>query len=174
MLFKIYTLRVYCTKREIFWPCPCVVLASYRYGQEMRLSKLSSSVICILLRYNICASQILVVKNLPTVQESQVQSLGQEDALEKEMAAHSSLLAWESLQTEEPGGLQFMGSLREEHDLATDEQHRQGIIAPFSSIGILSFLNDLVFFPPILQVIQLSLNSCFFFFAKILKRVFAS
>ena len=66
-------------------------------------------------------------------------------------------------------------SLREEHDLATDEQHRQGIIAPFSSIGMLSFLNDLVFFPPILQVIQLSLNSCFFFFfAKILKRVFAS
>ena len=50
------------------------------------------------------------VKNLPAVQETQVQSLGQEDPLEKGMAIHSSILAWKILWTEEPGGLQLMGS----------------------------------------------------------------
>ena len=52
-------------------------------------------------------------KNPPAMQdtqEMQVQSLGQEDPLEKEMATHSSILAWEIPWTEEPGGLQFMGS----------------------------------------------------------------
>ena len=51
------------------------------------------------------------VKHLPTVQETQVQSLGREDLLEKEMATHSSILAWEISWPEKPGGLQFMGSL---------------------------------------------------------------
>ena len=46
-----------------------------------------------------------VVKNLPAVQKTQVRSLGQEDPLEKEMATHSSVLAWEIPETEEPGGL---------------------------------------------------------------------
>ena len=46
------------------------------------------------------------IKHLPTMQETWVQSLGWEDALEKEMATHSSILAWEIPQTEEPGGLQ--------------------------------------------------------------------
>ena len=50
------------------------------------------------------------IKNLPVVQETQVQSLGWEDPLEKEMATHSSILAWKIPWTEEPGGLQFMGS----------------------------------------------------------------
>ena len=50
-----------------------------------------------------------VVKNLPAMQEMQVQSLGQDDPLEKEMATHSSILAWKSPQTEEPGRLQSMG-----------------------------------------------------------------
>ena len=50
------------------------------------------------------------VKNLPTVRESRVQSLGQEDLLEKGMATHFSILAWETPWTEEPGWLQFMGS----------------------------------------------------------------
>jgi len=48
------------------------------------------------------------VKNLPAVQETRVRSLGREDALEKEMATHSSVLAWRIPQTEEPGGLQSM------------------------------------------------------------------
>ena len=50
------------------------------------------------------------VKNLPAVQETQVRSLGQDDPLEKKMATHSSILAWEIPWTEEPGGLQSMGS----------------------------------------------------------------
>ena len=51
-----------------------------------------------------------MVKNLPAMQETWLQSLGQEDALEKEMAILSSILAWEILWTEEPAGLQSMGS----------------------------------------------------------------
>ena len=53
------------------------------------------------------------VKNLLAMQETKetrVQSLGQEDPLEKEMATHSSFIAWRILWTEEPGGLQSMGS----------------------------------------------------------------
>ena len=50
------------------------------------------------------------MKNLPTVQEAWVQSLGQEDPLEKGMAAHSSVLAWRIPWTEELGRLQSVGS----------------------------------------------------------------
>ena len=50
------------------------------------------------------------VKSLPAVQDTQVRSLGQEDPLEKGMATHSSILAWRIPWTEEPGGLQSMGS----------------------------------------------------------------
>ena len=57
-----------------------------------------------------------MVKNLPAMQETLVQLLGQEDPLEKEMATHSSILAWKIPWTEEPGGLQSMGSQRVEHD----------------------------------------------------------
>ena len=53
--------------------------------------------------------------------ETQVQSLVQEDPLEKEMATHSSILAWEIPWTEEPGGLQSMGS-QKSHDLGTKQQ----------------------------------------------------
>ena len=50
-----------------------------------------------------------MIKNLLAIQEIQVQSLGWEDLLEKEMATHSSILAWEMLWTEESGGLQSLG-----------------------------------------------------------------
>ena len=50
------------------------------------------------------------VKYLSAMQETRVQSLGWKDALDKGMATHSSILAWEIPQTEEPGGLQSMGS----------------------------------------------------------------
>ena len=53
-----------------------------------------------------------MVKCLPTVQETPVQTLGREDLLEKEMATHSSILAWKIPWREEPGRLQFMGSQR--------------------------------------------------------------
>ena len=57
-----------------------------------------------------------MVKNLPAMQETRVQSLGQEDPLEKGMTTHSHILAWKIPWTEEPGGLQPMGSQRVEHD----------------------------------------------------------
>ena len=53
-----------------------------------------------------------MVKNLPAMQETQVQSLDWEDPLGAEMATHSSILAWEIPWAEEPGGLQSMGSQR--------------------------------------------------------------
>ena len=56
-----------------------------------------------------------VVKNPSSKQEMQVQSLGWEDPLDKEMATHSSILAWKILWTEEPGGLQSMGLQRVGH-----------------------------------------------------------
>ena len=52
------------------------------------------------------------VKRLPTVRDTRVQPLGREDPLEKEMETHSSTLAWKILRTEEPVGLQSMGSQR--------------------------------------------------------------
>ena len=56
------------------------------------------------------------LKHLLAMQETWVQSLGQEDPPEKEMATHSSILAWRIPWTEEPGGLQSTGSQRVEHD----------------------------------------------------------
>ena len=56
-----------------------------------------------------------MVKRLPTMQETQVQSLGQEDPLEKEIETQSSILAWKIPWTEEPGRLQSMGLLRVGH-----------------------------------------------------------
>ena len=57
-----------------------------------------------------------MVKHLPTIQETWVQSLGWEDLLEKAMTTHSSTLAWKIPWTEEPGRLQSMGSLRVGHN----------------------------------------------------------
>ena len=56
------------------------------------------------------------IKNLPAMQETQVQSLGREDPLEKGMATYSSILAWRIPWTEEAGGLQSMGLQRVGHD----------------------------------------------------------
>ena len=58
---------------------------------------------------NIASLVAQMIKSLPAMQENQVQSLGQEDPLKKEMATHSSILAWEILWREEPGGLYFVG-----------------------------------------------------------------
>ena len=63
-----------------------------------------------------------VAKNLPTMQGTQVRSLGPKDPLEEEMATHSSILAWKIPWTEEPGGLQLCGCKRVGHDLATKQQ----------------------------------------------------
>ena len=56
------------------------------------------------------------VKHLPTMRETRVRSLGWKDPLEKEMATHSSIHAWKIPWTEEPGGLQSMGSQRTGHN----------------------------------------------------------
>ena len=60
------------------------------------------------------------VKNLPAMQETWVLLLGKGDPLEKEVATHSSVLAWKIPSTQEPGGLQFMESLRGRHDWAPE------------------------------------------------------
>ena len=66
-----------------------------------------------------------MVKNLPAKQEMWVQSLDWEDPLEKEMATHTSILAWEIPWTKDPGGLQSMGLQRVGHDLETKQQRQQ-------------------------------------------------
>ena len=63
-----------------------------------------------------------MVKDLPAMQETWVRSLGQEDPLEKKMATHPRILVWEIPWTEEPGGLQSMGSQRVIRDLVTKKQ----------------------------------------------------
>ena len=65
---------------------------------------------------------VTVIKNSPAMQETKVQFLGWEDPLEKGMATHSSILAWEIPWTEESGGLQSMGSRRVRQDLTTKQQ----------------------------------------------------
>ena len=65
-----------------------------------------------------------MVKNLPAMQETRLQFLGWNDALEKEMATHSRILAWRIPRSEEPGGLQSIGSQRVRHDRATNTQLR--------------------------------------------------
>ena len=66
----------------------------------------------------VCTGPLMAqtVKNLPAVQETWVRLLGQEDPLEKEMPTHSGILTWRIPWTEDPGGLQFMGSRRVRHD----------------------------------------------------------
>ena len=61
-----------------------------------------------------------MVKDLPAIWEAQLQSLGWENPLEKDMATHSSILAWRIPRTEEPGRLQSMGSQRVGHDGVTN------------------------------------------------------
>ena len=60
------------------------------------------------------------IKNLPAMQETQVQSLGQEDPLEKGIATHFNIPAWRIPRTEEPGGLRSMESQRVGHDWVTN------------------------------------------------------
>ena len=81
------------------------------------LSSSSSSSVYV---YSTSASQVAQrLKHLPAMWETWVQSLGQEDPLEKEMATHSSILAWRIPWTEEPGGLQSTGLQKVGHDWAT-------------------------------------------------------
>ena len=94
-------------------------------GDVLRTEAPTSGTVCVYMNgswYRIHRASLVAqsVKNLPVVQEAQVRSLGWEDPLEKEMATHSSIHAWKISWTEEPGGLQFMGSQRVAYDRATD------------------------------------------------------
>ena len=83
-----------------------------------------------------------MVKCLPAMQETQVRSLGWEEPLEKEMATHSSILAWKIPWTEEPGGQQSMGSQRVGPEpLSTSSQHT----VPALGSGNLRVLPSLLF-----------------------------
>ena len=81
-----------------------------------------------------------MVKRLSTMRETRVQSLGGEDLLEKEMATHSIILAWKISWTEEPGGLQPMGSQRVRHDWETSHTNFRIVcsISVKNAIGILT------------------------------------
>ena len=70
----------------------------------------------IIILLSLCYGLVQLVKNLPAMQEIQVQSLSGEDPLEKEMATHSSVLAWRIPGTGDPGGLPSVGSHRVGHD----------------------------------------------------------
>ena len=80
-----------------------------------------------LIKGQIGASLVVqVVKCLPAMQETPVWSLGREDSLEKEMATHSSTLAWKIPWMDEPGRLQSMGSQRVGHNWATSLEYTKG------------------------------------------------
>ena len=81
-----------------------------------------------------------MVKRLSTMWETRVQSLGWKDLLEKEMATHSSILAWKIPWTEEPGRLQSMGLQRVGHDL-TSYRAYQGPRTLLIALQILNFLS---------------------------------
>ena len=86
---------------------------SWMKDQPCVLSSFVSNLL-ILILLEIKVAQM--VKHLPTMRETRVRSLGREDPLEKETATHSSTRAWKIPWTEEPGGLQSMGSQRVRHD----------------------------------------------------------
>ena len=86
----------------------------------LSLNSVRTTPVAMILKFTISSSRASLVaqtvKHLPTMRETQVRSLGQEDPLEKEMATHSSILAWKFPWTEDPGRLQSMGSQRVGHD----------------------------------------------------------
>ena len=89
-----------------------IILYSRR---EQLMQKKSHLILEYVLYTNLASLMAQTVKSLPAMEETQVQSLGQEDPLEKEMATHFSILAWRIPWTKEPGGLQFM--CRKESDM---------------------------------------------------------
>ena len=83
-----------------------------------------------------CALVAQMVKSLPAMQETWVWSLGQEAPLEKGMATHSSILAWKIPWTEEPGGLQSMGSQElDTTEWLTPTQSREEVLQHQNSVG---------------------------------------
>ena len=111
------------TMSSCSWPfSPCLFLwVSMRNVKGNLNIRCSMSQLKVPSFLNLTASLVTqVVKNLPAMQETWVRSLGWEDPLEKEMTTHSSILAWRIPWTEEPGGLQSMGSQRVRYNWATN------------------------------------------------------
>ena len=107
-----------------------------------------------------------MVKNLPAMQETRVRSLGGEDPLDKGTATHSSIHAWRIPWTEEPGGLQPMGSQRVGHDWVTNT-HKNRKFITFLIVSIVALYFSAVFLSP--SVFSLSLySSIFYFFLSLL------
>ena len=77
---------------------------------------MESNYVCIYITKEGASLVVQTVKYLSTMWKTQVRSLGQQDPLEKGMATHSRILAWKTHRTEEPGGLQSMGSQRIGHN----------------------------------------------------------
>ena len=93
----------------------CALISDVFDSCFLKHFKLSESIVSIW-SFDFGFPGVAVVKNSSAMQETQVRCLGQEDPLEEEMATHSSVLVWEIPRTEEPGGLQSMGSQRVRHD----------------------------------------------------------
>ena len=87
------------------------------------------------------------VKNTPAMQETWLQSLGQEDPLEEDMATHSSIFAWRIPWTEEPDGLQFIASQRIGHDWVTKHTHGPQLEYTLCEIQDLVLFTTVLLFP---------------------------
>ena len=91
---------------------------------------------------------VQLVKNLPAMQETRVRFLGQEDPLEKEMATHFSILAWEIPWTEKPGGLQSMGLHRVRGNWVTKQKQYENALffihVFFPLINLLIFVSSFI------------------------------
>ena len=117
-LLQHHSLKASILRHSVFF----IVQLSYPYmttGKTIALTRWTFVGKVISLLFNMLPRLVLVaqtVKRLPVMRETQVQSLGWEDPLEKEMATHSSILAWRILWIEEPGRLQSTGSQRIRHD----------------------------------------------------------
>ena len=119
----LYKIRKIIWKTQTVWPtiyilyiCGCVCMCIYMSYHIFFNSSIDGD-LTIWSKWTSLVAQM--VKRLPTMWDTWVQTLGWEDLLEKEMAPHSSILAWKIPWTEEPGSLQSMGSQRVRHDWAT-------------------------------------------------------
>ena len=142
LLFKIS-----CFLKFTMWIC---VWTFWEFNRPLQCS--------IILTLCCCSLVAQTVKCLPAVRETQVRSLGWEDPLEKEMATHSSTLAWKIPWTEEPGGLQYMGSQRVGHNWATS-LHLQCTVILMLCWGNFSSIFFITKFLPSIILCSFSLRS---------------
>ena len=94
--------------------------------------------------YNVSSLVFQSVKNLPPMQETPVQFLGQEDPLEKEMAMHSSIIAWRIPRTEEPGRIQSIGSQETDTPQQLNHHHLYIILCNIFVVYI-SYIYNFIF-----------------------------